>query len=127
MVPGTAAITVAAFMVSNRANRRMRLGLAACGLAAILIPAGLQFLGLVPTSYVFEPGGIRIVSNLVDFRPVPALALLAAGAVSTVFATMLSIGRAVEALVAAERRNFAQAWRLRQMLPTGSNAGLGQG
>jgi serine/threonine-protein kinase len=124
MVPGTAAVTVAGFLVSTRANANVRAWLLVGGLASILVPAALQFAGITPRSYVFEPGGIRIVSNLVDFRPIPAMALLALGSCLTVVATVLSVGRSVEALVAAERRNFAQAWRLRQILPGGGDSGL---
>jgi hypothetical protein len=43
--------------------------------------------------------------------------------VMTVVATVFAVGRAVDTLVASERRSFAQAWRLRQMLP-GGGAGL---
>jgi serine/threonine-protein kinase len=117
MVPGTAAVTVAGFLVGVRADRRLRRLLLVAGLVSVFLPAALQLAGITPPSYVFEPGGIRIVSNLVDFRPVPALLLLAVSSATTIVATVLTVGRAVESLVAAERRNFARAFRLRQMLP----------
>jgi hypothetical protein len=38
----------------------------------------------------------------------------------TIFATVFVVSRAVDSLVASERRSFAQAWRLRQILPGGT-------
>jgi serine/threonine-protein kinase len=122
MVPGTAAVTAASLLVNLRANAPTRMATLVLGLAAVLVPMALQLAGLAPRSYVFEQGSIRIVSDLVEFRPVPALALLATGSVVTVVATVFAVSRAVETLVKSERRNFAQAWRLRQMLP-GATAG----
>jgi eukaryotic-like serine/threonine-protein kinase len=122
MVPGTAALTVASFLVNLRANLAVRRATPLLGLAAVFIPAALEFTGIVPPSYVFEPGSIRIVSNLVEFRPLPAMLLLALGSALTVVATVFAVGRAVDALVLSERRNFAQAWRLRQILPKGNDA-----
>lgn len=121
MVPGTAAVTVAGFLVSIRANVPTRRLLLLAGVGAILVPLALQLAGLASPSYVFEPGAIRIVSNLVELRPIPALLLLALGASMTVVATVFTVGRAVEGLVASERRNFAQAWRLRQIFPRGGD------
>jgi serine/threonine-protein kinase len=117
IAPGTAIVTLAAFMVNLRADVSVRRQMLLPALASILVPAALPFLGIGPMSYVVEGGSIQIVSNLVEFRPVPALLLLALGSALTVIATALSVGRAVDALVASERRNFAQAYRLRQLLP----------
>jgi serine/threonine-protein kinase len=124
MVPGTAAVTVASLLVNLRANTAARQATLLLGLASVLVPMALQLAGVVPPSYVFEPGSIRIVSNLVEFRPLPAFLMLATGSVVTVVATVFAVGRAVETLVRSERRNFAQAWRLRQMLPRGTTASI---
>jgi len=82
MVPGTAALTVASFLVNLRANLAVRRAAPLLGLAAVFVPAVLEFTGVVPPSYVFEPGSIRILSNLVEFRPLPAMLLLALGSAS---------------------------------------------
>lgn len=74
-------------------------------------------------SYAFEPGSIRILSNIVDFRPIPAFLLLAISSVMTIIATVFTVGSAVDALVQSERWSFAQAWRLRQMLPRAGEVG----
>jgi hypothetical protein len=121
LAPGTAVVTLAAFLVNLRAGPAVRRQLLVGGLASVLVPAALELLGLVPPSYVVESGTIRIVSHLVELRPVPAMALLVAGSVAAIFATVFTIGRSVDSLVASERRNFAQAYRLRQLLPRGSS------
>ena len=123
MAPGVAAVTVATLFVSLRANTAVRRAAPIGALAAILIPTVLELTGVFAPSYVFEHGSIRIVSNLVEFAPLPAYLLLVQGSVLTVLATVFAVGRAVDALVASERRSFAQAWRLRQMLP-GSGPGM---
>lgn len=117
MVPGTAALMVASFLVNLRANPAVRRATPIFGLAAVFVPALLQLLGITSPSYVFEAGSIRIVSNLVTFRPLPAMLLLALGSGLTIMATVFVVSRAVDSLVASERRSFAQAWRLRQILP----------
>jgi len=119
IAPGTAAVTVAAFMVSLRAGAQVRRELLWGGVAAILVPAAFEYLGVLPHSYSVENGTIRISSMMVDFTLWPAMLLLAFGSVSTMFATLMTVGRSVDALVASERRNFAQAYRLRQLLPAG--------
>jgi eukaryotic-like serine/threonine-protein kinase len=126
VVPGAAAVTVASLLVNLRANAAARRAALLLGLASVLVPMALQLTGLAAPSYVFEQGSIRIVSNLVQFRPWPAFLLLATGSIATVAATVFAVSRAVETLVKSERRNFAQAWRLRQMLPAHpSSAGTG--
>jgi hypothetical protein len=122
LAPGIAVVTVATLLVTLRANYAVRRAAPLLGLAAVLVPAVLQATGVVPPSYVFERGSIRIVSNLVEFRPLPALLLLALGSALTVVATAFTVGRAVDTLVASERRTFAQAWRLRQILPGATDA-----
>jgi serine/threonine-protein kinase len=122
LVPGAAVVTVATLLVNLRANPAVRRAAPLLGLAAVFIPALLQIAGVTPRSYAFDRGSIRIVSDLVEFRPFPAFLMLALGTALTIVATGFTIGRAVDALVASERRSFAQAWRLRQILPGADRA-----
>jgi hypothetical protein len=117
MVPGTSALTVTSFLVNLRANPAVRRATPIFGLGAVFVPMLLELLGVTPRSYVFEAGSIRIVSNLVAFRPLPAMLLLAMGSGLTILATVFVVSRAVDTLVASERRSFVQAWRLRQIFP----------
>jgi eukaryotic-like serine/threonine-protein kinase len=117
VVPGTAVVTVATLLINLRANPAVRRAAPLLGLAAVFVPMLLQLAGLTPRSYAFDGGSIRIVSDLVEFRPLPAFLMLALSSALTIVAASFTIGRAVDALVASERRSFAQAWRLRQILP----------
>jgi hypothetical protein len=61
---------------------------------------------------------LEVDANRIEqFQPIPAITLLTLGSVLTIVAGVHSVGRAMDTLVTAERRNFAQAWRLRQILP----------
>jgi hypothetical protein len=122
VVPGTAVVTVATLLINLRANRAVRRAAPLLGLAAVFIPTLLQLVGLTPRSYAFEGGSIRIVSDMVEFRPLPAFLMLALSSALTIVAASFTIGSAVDALVASERRSFAQAWRLRQILPGAGDA-----
>jgi len=117
VAPGAAAATAAIVLVSIRANRFAQNGILLMGLASILVPALLQLVGVLPPSYSVVDGRLTIAPNFFAFRLGPSVALMAISAVLTIVLTVLGVGRAVDTLVRAERRNFAQAWRLRQILP----------
>lgn len=117
VAPGAAAATAAIVLVSIRANRFAQNWVLVMSLASVLIPAVLELTGLLPPSYSVVDGHLTIAPNFFAFRLEPTMALLGISAVLTVVLTVFGVGRAVDALVAAERRNFAQAWRLRQILP----------
>jgi hypothetical protein len=57
------------------------------------------------------------------FDAVPTFLTLSLVTFAQLVLPSVLISRAVDALVDAERRNFAQAWRLRQLLPRAGRAG----
>ncbi|MFO0565366.1 MAG: serine/threonine-protein kinase [Polyangiaceae bacterium] len=115
--PGLAMASAAAYVVGIRANRQTRWLTFSLSFAAIFVPAALGWLGLLPRSYVFEDGMLKVFPWMLEFRPLPAEILLVAFTVGQLILPALILGRSIEALVRAERQNFAQAWRLRQLLP----------
>lgn len=117
MVPGVAAAQGATIMVSLRANQQTRRFILSLGLAAVLIPVGLQYFGFLPPTYLFKDGVIKVLPWAVEFPEGATLIMLVASTIMTLVLGNLLAGRAVEALVRAERRLFVQAWRLRQLLP----------
>ena len=117
VAPGAAAATAAIVLVSIRANRFAQNWVLIMSLASVLVPALLELAGVLPPSYTVTDGRLTIAPNFFAFQLEPTLALLVISAVLTVALTVFGVGRAVDALVRAERRNFAQAWRLRQILP----------
>ncbi len=66
---------------------------------------------------VFENGAIKILPVVVNFPETATRFFLVGATAIQLFVPYFLIGNAVDALVKAERRNFAQAFRLRQLLP----------
>jgi hypothetical protein len=116
-VPALSVTAATSYLVSIRANARARALVLAGSLASALIPTILTLLGWLPNPYSFDNGGITIMPTLLRFPERATWAyLLVANCLTVVIANLL-VGRAVAALVRAERRLFTQAWRLRQFLP----------
>jgi serine/threonine-protein kinase len=115
VMPGLVSTTalLAAFH-GEAAERHTVLGFA---LAAVLVPAFVDSLGLVPAAYSFAHDSIVINARAVHLTPALSWLLLAASSISLVVTPSLLAGRTRDALVAAERRLFANAWQLRQMVP----------
>ncbi len=117
LMPGAAAVNAAVMMVSLRANAITRRGITMAAMLAILIPTAMITFGAIPNPYVFEDGAMKILPQVVHFPPEATLALLFFTSMLQVLSSGFLVGRAVKALTEAERRIFAQAWRLRQLLP----------
>jgi len=111
-----AASAAAGYVIAIRANQRTRRFTFVLASAAVAVPLGAQLLGWLPR-YTFENGMIQIHPFLADFPPAQTLAALALITLAQVVLPALNINFAVESLVRAEQDNFAQAWRLRQLLP----------
>ena len=116
-LPGAAATVAAVFVISIRANRITQRLLLVLGLASVFIPLGLEWLGILSPSYVFEDGALKLLPRLIEFRPVRTEIFLVSMAVGIIVLTVLTVARAGDAIMKAERKNFAQAYRLRQLLP----------
>jgi hypothetical protein len=117
LVPGVAVANATAIMVSIRANRKTRAALTGLTTATVVVPLALQLGGVLPPSYMLEDGVIKILPVAFDFPPGLTLLFLVLATLMTIVIGSLLVGRAVEALKTAERAQFAQAWRLRQLLP----------
>jgi len=116
-VPALSVTAATSYLVSIRANARARALVLAGSLASTLIPTILTLLGWLPNPYTFDAGGITIMPALLKFPERATWAyILVANCLTVVIANLL-VGRAVAALMRAERRLFTQAWRLRQFLP----------
>lgn len=112
----------AASVVAIRANALTRRMIGIMTFLAVFAPYGLQCIGVLPPSYAFEDGVIKILPVLVDYPPAPTqFFFVAATAIQLILPAILT-GRAVQSLITAERQNFAQAFRLRQLLPAAERA-----
>jgi hypothetical protein len=120
--PVLAASMGAASVVAIRANRRTRFFVGMLSFLAVFAPYGLQCIGVFPPSYAFEDGVIKILPVLVEYPPQATQFFLVAATAIQLVLPMILTGRAVESLITAERQNFAQAFRLRQLLPAADRA-----
>ncbi|MBL8742421.1 MAG: hypothetical protein JNK04_15035, partial [Myxococcales bacterium] len=70
----------------------------------------------------FRDGSLVVTSPLLELSsPGAAFALLLISGAAQQIAIFDMVGRATDNLVKAERRNFALAFRLRELLPGGSS------
>lgn len=117
LVPGVAVTAATSYLVAIRANRRARAIVMMGSLASVLVPTILQLLGIFEMRYAFDSEGITILPGVVGLPERATWAFLLATNCLTIVLANLLVGRAVTALLRAERRLFTQAWRLRQFLP----------
>ncbi len=131
LVPGMAVTAASSYLVAIRANRRARALVLMGSLAAVLVPTILQLVGAIAPQYTFNHGGITILPGVVELPERATWAFLLVTNCLTVVLANVLVGRAVAALLRAERRLFTQAWRLRQFLPelsaSASSAGRNPG
>jgi tRNA A-37 threonylcarbamoyl transferase component Bud32 len=116
-VPGLAVTAAASLLVAIRANRRARSLVLLGSLASVLVPTIMHLTGVIAPRYAFDGHGLTIVPGVVELPERATWAFLLVANCLTVLVANLLVGRAVAALLRAERRLFTQAWRLRQFLP----------
>jgi serine/threonine-protein kinase len=116
-VPGLSVMVATSYLVSLRASARSRSLVLLASLAAVLVPTLLHLTGVLPERYAFDERGLTILPGMVRLPERATWAFLLMGNCLTVVIANLLVGRAVAALLRAERRLFTQAWRLRQFLP----------
>jgi eukaryotic-like serine/threonine-protein kinase len=125
-VPGLSVMVATSYLVSLRANQRSRSLVLLASLASVLVPTLFHLMGVLPQRYSFAGAGLTILPGLVQLPERATWAFLLMGNCLTVVIANLLVGRAVAALLRAERRLFTQAWRLRQFLPELSSVARNQ-
>ncbi len=117
LVPGGAAAMAAVLIVALRATKLTARVITLFALGSFLVPAVLQLLGWFPQTYSFENGVMTVRPYVADVSPGATVGLLLFSSVLVILIPAIGVRRSVAALVEAERRTFARAWRLRQLLP----------
>lgn len=95
----------------------MRRVVAVVGTSLFLAMVGLEWAGVLPTSYVFVDGALHILPVAVEFPPTATRLLLVLSALSSIMATALFVASVRGALATAQARNSVLAWHLRQLVP----------
>lgn len=123
LTPAFAVGTMAVTAVGIRANRNTRGLILALALLSVFVPFGLQHFGVTAPSYAVQDGKIVLLPVMTELPPMLTLWFVVLVVAAQFIITMKLMGYGIEQLVRAERQNFAQAWRLRQLLPSESRPG----
>ena len=118
--PGVLAVVTFVYGMSHDA--RQRFIVLSTGCAGLCAPLLLEVLGVLPPSYVFEGGQMRILSSTVSFPEVPTLVALTVAGLFMILAPGLLMGHLQRGLREAELRSLLHAWHLRQLLPEEARA-----
>ncbi|MDI1449672.1 serine/threonine-protein kinase [Polyangium sp. 6x1] len=110
-------LSIFTFAFSMTHSGRFRAAIIATGSLGLLVPLGLELVGLIPRSYTFQNGAMVILPQGVSLQEMPTLVSLTLGTVFLIVAPSLIMGRVQLALREAEMRSAVQAWHLRQLLP----------
>jgi serine/threonine-protein kinase len=97
-------------------TRRERWLILATGVLAVLFPFGLELLRVFPPAYVFENGNLVLAARALRLAPERTVPMLVYSSVTFVALPCLFMGKVRDALSAAEKQLFLQAWHLRQLL-----------
>ncbi|MDI1429605.1 protein kinase domain-containing protein [Polyangium sorediatum] len=120
LTPTAAATTTIWFTLHAERRERWLVGL--LGGLAIVVPFLLELVGWIPRSFSLEAGRFVLHARGVHLaHPHTTLALLYSSVTFTVLQPVL-LGGLRDALSAAERKLFLQAWHLRQLAPTAGSS-----
>jgi hypothetical protein len=118
LIPGVAALSMMAssFNTNTRSARALVTGI---GMLAVLVPLGLEFLGLLPPSYAFRDGGLLILPRMHSFSPLATLLCLTYIALSHIAGVSVLVGRLNQARMEAIEEAHKQSWQLKQLVSDG--------
>ncbi|MDF1564406.1 MAG: serine/threonine-protein kinase [Deltaproteobacteria bacterium] len=86
------------------------------GVAAVVVPAVLQMMGILPASYAIQNGVINILPWMMDFPPLPTMAFLVVTQAGIVVAACIFVLRLKRRAAAAEKEVQLTAWQLEQLV-----------
>jgi eukaryotic-like serine/threonine-protein kinase len=84
---------------------------------AIAVPAALQWLGVLPSTYVFQPDSITIASGMLFFPAVPTHVFMLSANIAVIATAAVMIAQFRNTLSRVEAKLHVQAWQLRQLVP----------
>ena len=120
LVPGLAMANAIALSLQTRGRRRIALVTLAS--MAMVVPAALELIGILPASYTFIDDTMVVRPHLTDLPRYQTLVLLWVGNLAAIVLPAALVSRPRDALRDAERRLAVVAWQLRQLVPSQSGA-----
>jgi serine/threonine-protein kinase len=112
-VSPTAAVTAAVILGMSTSRRERWIGVVF--VAGALLPFVTECVGWGAPAYAFEPDRIIVFARAVALPRWPTIGTMAYSTVACILIPMILIGRMRDAALASERREFLQAWYLRQL------------
>jgi len=92
--------------------------------AVIFVPLALQVAGVLPPSYDFADGTLRILPGMTDLPPTPTLLLLVVAHLIVVAGSIVFVWQLRCTHRDLERRLALQAWQLAQLVPEAQPASV---
>jgi eukaryotic-like serine/threonine-protein kinase len=108
-------ITTYAIVLQAHPSRHMRVASACIAAIAMVLPPVLEWIGVLPASYVFEAGTWRVVPQLVELPRLGTYAFLTIANVGMIVIPCLFIAKIREELTRAQLRLATQAWQFKQL------------
>jgi serine/threonine-protein kinase len=115
LTPLAAATTTIWFTFQSERRERGRIAL--LGGLTMLVPLGLELLGIIPRSFGFEAGHLVLYPRALQLPPLGTTLALTYSSVTFTVLQPVMLGGLRDALSSAERKLFLQAWHLRQLAP----------
>lgn len=118
-----ALVLVPAMVIGNTAafsmvlTNRERLWALAFGIAAMLVPLGLEAVGVIETSYAFAEGEMRLLPRALEVREMPTMLLLTMSNVASLVVSVVATGAVRTAALRGERRLRIYSWHIRALFP----------
>jgi len=116
ITPIAALVNVVAVAMNNERRHRVLAG--AIGMASFLVPAALEWCGVLAPSYDFVDGRLVVLPHLVSFdRPAAVLVFLLLASVGVTLTALAYVGWLRDSMSMLERRAQLRAWQFRQLAP----------
>jgi eukaryotic-like serine/threonine-protein kinase len=101
--------------LSTFGDRRGLVPLVSC--LAVVVPAALDWLGLVPGSYLFEDGKWTILPSVFHISSASTQTFVTIAIVASIFPACAFVAKLRRAYTDAQTKLHVQAWHLRRMIP----------
>jgi serine/threonine-protein kinase len=115
LIPGLAAMSTMAASITTptRGARALVIGI---GVLAVLVPWGLELIGLLPPSYEFRGDYMLVMARMHYFSPGATLLFLFFVGLGHIISISILMGRLNEARLSAIQRAHKQTWQLKQLV-----------
>jgi serine/threonine-protein kinase len=115
LIPGLAAMSTmaASFNTPTRGARALVISI---GVLAVVVPLGLEMMGLLPPSYEFRDGYMLVLPRMHYFSPTATMLFLCYVGLGHIVSISVLMGRLNEARVAAIEKAHKQTWQLKQLV-----------